>query len=68
MAARPERHRSFLAAPRGILKILSFPHPFRGRNSLFSPLSVASCQSAFHSGMCGARAVKLVSLVYKIST
>lgn len=55
MAARPERHRGFLAAPRGILKIRLLPHPFRGRKPLFSPLSVARCQSAFHSGMWDAR-------------
>ena len=43
------------AAPRGILKIRLFPHPLRGRKPLFSPLSVARCQSAFHSGMWDAR-------------
>ena len=46
MAASPERHRGFLAAPRGILKIRLLPHPFRGRKPLFSPLSVARCQCA----------------------
>lgn len=46
LAACPERHRGFLAAPRGILKIRLLPHPFRGRKPLFSPLSVARCQCA----------------------
>ena len=44
MSASPERHRSFLAVHRGILKIRLLPHPFRGRKPLFSPLSVARCQ------------------------
>ena len=46
MSASPERHRSFPAAHRGILKIRLLPHPFRGRKPLFSPLSVARCQCA----------------------
>ena len=67
MAASPERHRGFLAAPRGILKIRIFLTP-RGvaircfRHSRWLVVKVR------HSGMWDARAVKLVSLVSRIST
>lgn len=62
MTARPERHRGFLAAPRGILKIRNFS-PLSGSQAAMSATGWLFV-NVRHSGRKDAHGVTLVSAIH----